>query len=224
VNAAGFSGSQLAPGEIISIFATNLAFTTAQAREFPLPRELGGTSVTLGGVSLPLFYVSPGQINAQVPFEASPGSAALVVKQVGTNQESSVTVTLAATAPGIFVAADGVTALAVDAPSGRLITAENPAAAGSVVTLFASGLGAVNPPVASGAAGALQEPFNRTTQTVSVTVGDRAAEVLFSGLAPGYAGLYQLNLRLPSPLPTGTVSIVITAGAATSKPANLFAR
>jgi len=230
VNAAGFSGSQLAPGEIISIFGTNLAFATVQAAELPLPRELAGVSLTLGDIPLPLFYVSPGQINAQVPYEAPLGSPTLAVKQDRTNPQGGMmiafglTVTVAATAPGIFVAADGVTALAVDAQSGRLINAENPAAGGSVVTLFASGLGAVNPPVASGAAGALQEPFNRTTQAISVTVGDRAAEVLFSGVAPGYAGLYQLNVRLPSPLPTGAAAVVLTAAGASSKPANLSIR
>ncbi len=223
VNAAGFSGSQLAPGEIISIFGTNLAFNVAQATQLPLPQELGGVAMTLGGQPMPLFYVSPGQINALVPFEVPVGNATWDMTRRG-SVGAATNFSVFATAPGIFVATDGVTALAVDAQSGRLITTENPAAAGSVVTLFASGLGAVNPPVASGAAGALQEPFNRTTQTVSVTVGERAAEVLFSGLAPGYAGLYQLNVRLPSPLPSGAAAVVITAGGATSKPANILLR
>ncbi len=230
VNAAGFSGAQVAPGEIIAIFGTNLSLARMPASSLPLPRELGNTSVTLAGLPVPLFYVSPGQINALAPFETPPGNVMLVVRQGGqpgafapgvAGQETSTSLAVAAAAPGIFVAADGVTAAALDAQSGRAVTAENPAAQDSVVTLFASGLGAVSPPVASGAAAPDQEPLSRAALAVSVSIGGRSAEVLLSGLAPRYAGLYQINVRLPSGLPSGAAPIVITAAGAASKSANL---
>ncbi len=224
VNAAGFSGTTLAPGEIISLFGTNLAFATAQAGALPLPREVAGASLTVGGLTVPLFYVSPGQVNALVPFELTAGNTVLTVKNGAAGLEGAAAVTVAATAPGIFVAADGQTAAALEAQTGRAITAQSPAAAGSAVTLFASGLGAVDPPVAAGAAAASQEPLNRTTQTITATVAGQTATVLFSGLAPGFAGLYQINLLLPSTLPSGPQPVQLSAGGATSKTANLYVR
>jgi len=217
VNAAGFSGTQIVPGEIVAIFGTNLAFGTASATSLPLPRDLAGASVTIGTLSLPLFYVSPGQINAQIPFDAPVGSGSVVIRQ---GQESSATVTIAAAAPGLFVLADGQTAAALDGVTTRPLNADNPAGAGSVVTFFASGLGAVNPPISSGAAAPV-EPLSLTSQTVAVTVAGQGATVLFSGLAPGYAGLYQLNVRLPAGLAAGTVPVVLSAGGVASQAASL---
>jgi virginiamycin B lyase len=218
VNAAGFEGTQVAPGQIIAIFGTNLAFAAAAAASLPLPRDLGGASLTLGSLALPLFYVAPMQVNAQVPFEAPPGETTLRVRQ---GQEGSTVVTVAAAAPGIFVLADGRTAAAVDGVTGRPINSENPAAAGSVVTLYASGLGAVNPPVASGVASP-SEPLSSTTLAVAATVAGQPATILFSGLAPGFAGLYQLNLRLPMGTAAGPASVVITVAGVPSNVAQFL--
>src|ERR1019366_6081046 len=88
---------------------------------------------------------------------------------------------------GIFLKADS-----------SLVSAANPAAAGSTITFFATGLGAVDPPLAAGAAGASAEPLNRTVQTPLVFFDSSRATVLYSGLAPGFAGLYQVNVRVPS--------------------------
>ena len=127
---------------------------------------------------------------------------------------------IAAAASGLFVLDDGQTAAAVDGVTARPLNADNPAAAGSVVTFFASGLGAVNPSIASGVA-APAEPLSLTSLTVTVTVAGQAGIVLFSGLAPGYAGLYQVNVRLPAVLSAGKVPVVLTAGGITGNTASL---
>jgi uncharacterized protein (TIGR03437 family) len=208
VNAAGFSRGAIAPGQIVSIFGINLAFDVAQASSLPLPTELRGASLTIGERRAPLFYVSPGQVNAQVPFETPPGNTTV----------GAVSVPVAATAPGVFVTADGVTAAAIEPVSGQAITAANPARQGTAVTLFASGLGPVTPPMATGAA---STGLTQTNQPVTVTVGGSAATVTYSGLAPGFVGLYQINLLLPSGIQPGDAPIVLTAGGVTAKVANL---
>src|SRR6266849_886924 len=80
VNAASFAQGPVAPGSMISIFGTGLSTKTVQASSLPLPIILEGTTVTVSGLAVPLFFVSPGQINAQVPFQVSAGSAQLIVR------------------------------------------------------------------------------------------------------------------------------------------------
>jgi uncharacterized protein (TIGR03437 family) len=98
-------------------------------------------------------------------------------------------------------------------------TASAPASAGDALTIYCAGLGAVNPPVADGTAAPLTQPFAQTVDPVTVTVGGEPAQVLFTGLAPGFAGLYQVNVVVPSGIAPGTsVPVVITAGGFPSPP------
>ena len=97
VNGASFAGAP-SPGSVATVFGAKLASTTAQATTVPLPVSLGGATVTVNGVIAPLWYVSPSQINFEMPAEVKPGSASIVVSAAGS---SSFTVPLVA--PGIFV-------------------------------------------------------------------------------------------------------------------------
>jgi hypothetical protein len=168
VNAATFREGA-SPGGLVSIFGTGLTSgSSLGAGSLPLPIKLAGTTVTINGAPIPLLYVSPLQINAQIPFELAPGMARLAV--AGSAAEP---VRIQATAPGIF------------AILGQPLP-------GASLSIFATGLGAVRPPVPSGAA-APADPLSRTVAAPLVTVNGALATVRFSGLAPGFAGLYQVD-------------------------------
>ena len=207
VNAASFQ-APVAPGSLISIFGSNLAATTLAASTAPYPTNLGGVSVLVNGtLAAPLFAVSPGQVNAQLPYETHVGTATLSV-----NGSTPVSFTVAASAPGILMSSSTrVLALNQDYSVNGV---DHPAQAGSVFMLFGSGQGAVNPPVATGAA-APAEPLALPALPVTATIGGQPAEVIFAGLAPGYMGALQLNLRVPN-LASGDYPLVVRIGTAQS--------
>lgn len=199
-NAASQQVGPAAPGSLISIYGSALAQSTGGAPSYPLPVSLGGASVTIGGIAAPLLYASPGLINAQVPFETPVGSATVTV-----NSSVSSTLAIAATAPGIFAAVNG---------SGTVNSSSNPVAAGGLLAVFLTGLGSVSPAVADGSAAPLSA-LSYVSASVTASVGGQAASVAFSGLAPGYAGLYQVNLIVPQ-LAAGSYALQITASGVTS--------
>ncbi len=145
VNAAGFQ-APVAPGSVIAIFGTNLAASTLPASSLPLPTMLGGATVLVNGkLPAPLFYVSPGQINAQLPYETPPGAATLIV-----NGGTPASFTVAPSAPGVLVYGAN-RAVAVNQDN-TLNSPDRPALTGDWITVYLSGQGAVNPAVVSGAA------------------------------------------------------------------------
>ncbi len=209
VNGASFSTDAIvSPGSIASMFGVNLAASTVVAGEVPLPTTLAGTQVLVNNVAAPLFFVLPGQINFQVPAEAS-GSAVPVVVVSGGVRGNTVMLRLAPEVPGIFSAAPaGRGQGAILNQDNTLNSAQNPAEAGSVIQIFATGLGATNPPLATGQPGAATSPFNETVQSPVVLIGGAAAEVLFSAVAPNFVGLNQVNARVPAGTsPGGAVSL-----------------
>jgi uncharacterized protein (TIGR03437 family) len=160
-----------------------------------------------GTLAAPLFAISPGQINVQLPYETPAGTASLSV-----NGSAPVSFAVAASAPGILAyGSNRVVALnqdySVNGP-------QHAAPAGSVITVFGTGQGAVNPPVATGAA-APGDPLSLPVLPVTATIGGQPAEVAFAGLAPGYMGALQLNLRVPN-LASGDYPLVVRIGEAQS--------
>lgn len=167
----------------------------------------------------PLVFVSPGQINAQVPYDvAGPEIAVRVRTSAGVSNE--VTVTVQPGAPRLLTTTmDGRgEAILLDSNYG-LVSEQAPALPDQAMMLYLVGLGAVTPPVAAGApAGDGQTaPLNETELAPEVFVAGHRAEVLWSGLAPYYAGLYQLNIRLPRHLPQGRHTIQVVAGSNSSQ-------
>jgi uncharacterized protein (TIGR03437 family) len=207
VNAAGFQ-APVAPGSVIAIFGTNLAASNLSAPSLPLPTTLGGTTVLVNGkLSAPLFYVSPGQINAQLPYETPPGSATLTV-----NGGTPASFPVAPSAPGILVYGTN-RSVAVNQDY-TLNSPDHPALTGGWITVYLSGQGAVNPAVVSGAASPAN-PVALPVLAVSATIGGHAADVLFAGMTPGGAGLFQVNLKMPA-LPPGDYPLIVTVGQAQS--------
>jgi uncharacterized protein (TIGR03437 family) len=169
----------------------------------------------VNGEAAPMFYAGPNQVNFQVPFDAS-GSASVSIGAGGVPIVAK-SIPIRSTAPGIFLLAQGQAgALNQD---NSVNGTNNPAAAGSVIAIYATGLGAVNPPVPAGAQ-APSTSLSRVTATVSATIGGQPATVDFAGLAPGFAGLYQVNLTVPQ-LSPGTYGVQITAGGVASNTATI---
>ncbi len=213
VNGASFRAatepkSFIAPGAIVTIFGTELASDTQVASEVPLPTMLGETSVTFNGIPAALFFVSGTQINAQVPFELVSG-AGVVTVQVTRGGETSTAqpVAIAAVSPGIFTQnQQGTGAGAIlHAADFQPVTESNPAQPGEFLLIFCTGLGPVLPEVPSGNVAPGTEPLARTVSPPLVNIGGIPAEVVCSGLAPGFVGLYQVNVEGPVGItpPTG---------------------
>ena len=244
-NAASFGTSVFAPGSLASAIVTTGVSQPINASFFsaPLPKTLAGVTLKIGGtlnfnsitgnwdysptgsVDAPLHFVGPNQINFQVPPGIAPGGSvpAQVTKPDGSTLLT--TLNISATAPGIFSLlqnGQGQGAVLNDdfSQNGlpQLIVGAKPARRGSVIQIFATGAGETDPPLLPGEpAPASGNPLFLTRVQPTVTMGGIAARVLFSGMAPGYAGLWQINAEVPaSVVPGSAVSLVVSAGGVSS--------
>ncbi len=203
-----------APGELISIFGNNLATGPLAAPGLPLPTSLLQTVVYVNSVAVPLLYVSPTQINAQVPYEITTNSAATVSVSVQGVSSADAPLTIVQVAPAIFTqTGTGVGQASILNEDSTVNSSTNPAKAGSTVQIFATGLGLTMPLVADGAAGDAQKLASPAT--ADVTIGGQNATVTFAGAAPGFAGLDQVNAVVPN-VSSGNQGIVISIGTAAS--------
>ncbi len=210
VNAAPFQAGQgLAPGSYISIFGSLLSDANAMVTTPSLPVSLASVSISFdgGGLSLPghIHFVSPGQINVQIPWEFQGQSSVQMKVTAGSFLWSKLyTVPLATYSPGVFAITD---------TGGAVISQANPAKRGQSIIVYANGLGPVDHPVASGdPTPAPPQPLANTRVTPSVTIGGSTAQVGFSGLTPGSVGLYQLNVAIPADAQTGSQQMKISIG------------
>ena len=212
VNGASFRpatepNSPIAPGAIVAIFGTDLASDTLVALDVPLPTTLEDTSVTFNGIPAPLVFVSGTQINAQVPFELMTGTGSVTV-QVKRGSETTMEqpIGIADVSPGIFAfnqQGTGPGAI-LHAEDFQPVSESAPARPGEFLLIFCTGLGAVQPGVPSGDIAPTAEPLARTVTLPMVNIAGIAADVAFSGLAPGFVGLYQVNVQVPGGVPSGT--------------------
>ena len=197
----------VSPGGLVSIFGNGLATETLNAETSPLPTNLGGTSITVDGIPAALLFVSPTRINLQIPFETTGETAEIIVTTPAGASSAAVDVNQAQ--PEIFF--DPTTGLGalVNIETGVTLW-EQHLPAGATAAVICAGLGAVDPTVNTGHPAPLN-PRAETVQTVEAEIDGRAVNVLFSGLAPGFSGLYQVNIKLPTDLDTGRYILVIRA-------------
>jgi uncharacterized protein (TIGR03437 family) len=224
VHAATFAArAPVAAGALVSIFGENMGpETPAGAAALPLPAELAGVQVMIGGYPAPLVYVSAGQINCQVPWELAGQAGAAVVVRNGDAVSAALQLSLVAAAPGIFTRSIGgqLQAAALNADDSPNAPSA-PARPGQAVQVFATGQGAVANPPATGAPAA-SSPFSETPAAPVVMIGDKQAAVAFSGLAPGLVGVWQVNVVIPADAPLGSaVPIQILYGGVASNSASL---
>jgi Bacterial Ig-like domain (group 1) len=206
-NAASFHPGG-APGALMTIFGQALSDAVYQAPSLPLPQTLGPTSVTVNSVPAHLFYASPTQINFQMPSGQSVGAAQIVVNNSLLKTASqSFPVVLNAVDPGLFVTSDGrAAALNQDL---SVHSAATPQPAGAIMVLYLTGQGPTTPAVLDGA-GAPSSPLSLVNGQVTALIGGKPAEVVFAGLAPGFVGDTQVNLRIPQGVEPGDRSVIIT--------------
>jgi uncharacterized protein (TIGR03437 family) len=215
-NAGSYSASEISPGSLISIFGSGLAAITANASSNPLPMSIADTSVTVNGIPAPLLFESPTQINAQLPWETPVGSATVVVRTRGASSPP-MTITVQPAAPGLFTDEGGYAA-ALNA-DGSVNSKANPSAAGSFISVFFTGQGAVTTAVDDGTAPLAGQIFSALSN-VGATLGGSPAQIKFAGLAPLYPGLAQINLKVPA-LASGTYPLTIMIAGRASNVAQL---
>lgn len=207
---AGSSAAAIAPGSWVSIYGTNLAsstytLTSSDLISGYLPTTLQGVTVTIDGKMAYLDYVSPGQLNVLVPADANTGTVPVTVSN-SLGISPAATVTLQPILPGLFVQNNYV--LAVRVSDGAIVnTATAAVKAGDVLEIYGTGFGPTTPSITPGLVFSAADP---TTNTVTVKIGGTAATVLWAGLTA--AGLYQINVTVPSGLTAGDNSFVATVG------------
>jgi uncharacterized protein (TIGR03437 family) len=232
-NATFVAGDNVSPGDVMVVKGDQLslsAYTPGPAP--PLSTQLADTSVLVNGTAAPIFYTSYGQIAFQLPTTTATGQALVQVKRTDGSISNTVSVNVVARAPKVLQLYGGPWGAIVNNDScrgavpctlgGSLPLPASysqtgypayPARAGDVLTIYAIGLGATSPSVASGQPSPTTEPFARLISTPTVDFGSGVFPVQvtpsFAALTPGYAGLYQINVTVPSNAPTGIVTLIV---------------
>ena len=199
-----------APGELVSVYGTSFGNFAQSAATIPLPGYMAGFEAAVNGVIAPLWYVSPGQVNIQIPYETQPGRATLTVGNPYTNVDY--TIQVKAAAPGIFMS------------NGAVAAPFSTARRGQASTLFITGEGQVRPSLATGgtpAAGTAVARLPKPVQTVAMTIAGQPVTILFDGIPSGFVGVTQVNFQVPADAPLGSQQVVVTVGGVASAPANL---
>lgn len=223
VNGASFDPNQpIAPGSIVSIFGGGLSDFTGSVQSLPMPLTLKHVSVSFDFPETNLsvagrpFFSSPGQINVQVPWELQGLNFAQVKVRLEDRVSQVLEVPVQDAAPGIFQFADGgVQRAIVTHADGSLVTPQNPASRGETVILYVTGMGAVSEQQENG----VPAPSDRlvfNTGATEVDVAGIPSNVTFSGLSPGFVGLSQINVVIPSNAPSGDQDLVVFANGAGS--------
>jgi uncharacterized protein (TIGR03437 family) len=198
------TANTVAPGQFMSIFGHNLADKVATAEDGIPKTTLGGVQVLFGGSFLPLFYVSPSQINTVLPFGVPAQYAFQLIVQRDGIPSVPLLLTVVPAQPGIFAAdSSGSGQGVILGPANRLADAANPVSGGDVISIYCTGLGALDQPVNVATPAPAQEPLARVSAEVGVLIGGIKADVLFAGLAPGLFDLYQVKVQVPVKVPVG---------------------
>jgi uncharacterized protein (TIGR03437 family) len=206
-------GAPLAPGTVVEIFGSVLAAAAANS-PIPTSTSVNGTSVVIGGELAPLFYVSSSQINAQLPVDLMPGQEYQVLVLANGAYTSPDTIRIQPATPGVARMANGQ-AIAQHQDS-TPVTPESPAKPGEKLAVYLEGMGLTNAVVASGVQSPAT-PLANVVVTPTVTLQGEPTQVLFAGLAPGFVGLYQINLQVPTDAQSGALVLQISqAGTASN--------
>ena len=219
VNAASYAKNGVAPGEIVTLFPNNVGPPTLTGTGLDASgkvlTEVAGTRVLFSGIAAPIIYATKNQVAAVVPYELAESDSTQVQVEYNGIFSIAVTVPVLPSVSGIITANSQGTGQAVALnQDGSANSAANPAARGTIVTLYATGEGQRNP---AGVTGALPGANDAPVLPVSLTVGGAAATLTYAASAPGFIGMMQIDLTVPQSAPTGpAIPLVLTVGAAQS--------
>lgn len=232
-SAASFQSGAVSPGEIVTIFGNGIGPATptlgmsfAPTASGTVPTTLGGVTVTFNGVAAPLIFVAPNQINLVVPYEVASqaGQTVPVIVTNNSNKSASMNVLVAATAPAIFsLSENGSGQGAILNQDASINGSGNPAAPGSIISIYATGEGQILPAGTTGCISGGTLPLPAPTGKVSLTIGGQAVtDIEYAGEAPdSVCGLLQINATIPSSVAAGAQPVVLTVGAATNSSQNI---
>lgn len=209
-NGASFKSS-FAPGAVLSLFGSGLSPVTQSASSVPLPLSISGVEVLVNGTVAPLYYVSPTQLNVQIPYETTVGTTA-VLSINNNGQVTTQNILVASAAPGIFTSI-----------SGALVPTSS-ASTGQEIAFFVTGAGAVQPAISDGAAPASTTALAdlpKPDQSTTVTIGGVSANIDFIGIPESLVGVTQINVTVPSGVPAGTQPVIVTIGGVKSPAATI---
>jgi uncharacterized protein (TIGR03437 family) len=212
-------GQAVAPGTIAQVFGSGLAASSAQPGVIPVPNIFNGTYALIGPYQAPLYFLSDGQLNVQIPAEL--GSAQQYPILISVNNALSLpdTIDFAPATPGILSSFDGPNPPSVQEGAHiraqhnadfSLVTSANPAKPGEYVIMYLVGMGPTDPAVPSGAAAPSTEPLARVTVQPTLKVDGQDATIAFAGLTPGSVGLYQVTFQVPLNARSGDLDVVLT--------------
>lgn len=225
-SASRIARAPVTPGGAVSILGSALAAGPSEANELPLPADLGGTQVLLGNRRLALRAAAADRIEAIVPYGLAANASQQIVVRRANSLSMPESIAVAAALPAVYTRDGSGTGEAVALarkPDGTQVpvTVETPATVGDELILTCTGLGAVDPPADAGTA-APAEPLARTVNPVALTIGGRSVEVTFAGLAPGLAGVYQVNAVIPEDMEASAAAeVVLTAAGQSSAPVTI---
>ncbi len=211
-------GAALSPGTIAQVYGSGLGSTPVSTGNAPLPVNFNETFALIGSAKAPLYFLSSGQINLQIPFEVTATEQLPIVLSVNNALTLPQMLAIVPTTPGVLSMDDGPNSsspqngahiIAQHSSDYSLVTSTNPAKPGEYLIIYLVGMGATNPPVASGAASPSLPPAAVTSQP-TVTVGSQPATVEFAGLTPGFVGLYQINFQVPAGAASGSLQVDVS--------------
>jgi uncharacterized protein (TIGR03437 family) len=216
-NNADFGAGATPAGSVFSIFGNDLATKVSQPTNIPLPTTVLTTTLSVNQELAPMFYVSSGQLVAEMPEDIQPGLATVFVKN-GSATSNAVAVIIPTASPEIVVYGNNLAVATFNDYS--VITTQNPAHAGDTVVLWFTGGGPVNPSGKLTTGAESPAGLSPVTGTYTITVGGVAAtNISYVGLTPGSIGLYQASFVVPSGVPTGNEKVVLTiSGKASNAP------
>ena len=222
VGNAASGATRISPGALASIYGTGFGSSTFLADDgFAWPTSTTSfVSVKVNSVAAPLYYVSPGQINFQVPWATPTTGTVDVAVMVNGGSSNIAAVPVGTAAPGLFYDPASGAAIVQNTPDYSLNTASNPAPAGSTIVAYLTGTGPVSPAAKDGAP-LRSDTLTWATSAYSAKIGSLAATVSFAGLTPGFIGLGQMNIVVPPTLAPGVYPLSVTIDGQTSNSATI---
>jgi uncharacterized protein (TIGR03437 family) len=211
-------GAPLAPGTIVQIYGSGLAPAALQTT-LPLPINVSGTTVIIGGVEAPLYYVSDGQLDAELPFELVAGRQYQILVSANGALTTPDSIDVQAATPGVAAFQDG--AIIAQHADTSYVTSASPAHPGEILTIYLAGMGSTDVTVKTGQQSP-SDPLAHPMVNPTVTVNGESASVAFAGLTPLSVGLYQINFTVPTDAPTGNLKLVVSQGDSLSNVSTLF--